>query len=131
MPPSAKKRSWAWAQPAEMLDVGHLDVQVEHVAVLLQDGLVAGAVVVLCRQVLGLRGIQALQVGGGQFLGAPHIGHFVHHRHRGLAQDGHAGGDDLVALRVFLEGEVGLVLPGDEHVALAVLHKGCGGAPGA
>ncbi len=78
---------------------------------------------------LRFRRIQVAQVGFRHFLGAMLLGVLVDHRHRRLRQDRDRGRDDveLVGAELVL-GEVGLVLPGDQHVAEAALGESGGGA---
>ena len=89
----------------------------------------AGPVEVLGDDLLGLVGVQVLQVGLGRGprLLAVHVG--VHHRDVRLGPDADRRVDEVqIALRL-PHFEVRLVLPGQVHVADPPLDEGGGGAP--
>ena len=74
-------------------------------------------------------GVQILQIGLGHGTRALFVDHLVHHGHRRLGQDGQRWHDDLEFLRTkLLERQIGLVLPGQQHIALAALHESHGRA---
>ena len=82
-------------------------------------------VVVLADQMLGLRGVEKLQIGLCRLARAVGVGIALHHRHRRLGQDADRGCHDVeLALAQFLLRQIGLVLPGQQHVADAALGEG-------
>jgi len=59
-------------------------------------------------------------------------GHLFDHRHRRLRQDADRRHDDLeLALAQFVDGQEGLVLPGQQDIADAALDEGGGRTTGA
>ncbi|MNS84121.1 hypothetical protein D3C72_1179340 [compost metagenome] len=83
------------------------------------------------RNVLTFFGVQVLQVGLGHGTRALLVHVLVHHSHSGFGQDGDRRGDHVELGAEFFFEQVGLVLPGDEHITLVALGKGDGGAAGA
>ena len=80
-------------------------------------------------QGLALRAIEELQVGLRHLAGALLVHHLVDHGHGRLGQDrqGRRHDLDLVGAQL-LDRQVGLVLPGQQHVAQATLHERVRGA---
>ena len=88
------------------------------------DGRVARAVKILRRDFLAFVGIKIFQILLRHFGRVMAFGIFVHHRHRRLGQNAQRRRDDFKLVRAeFLEREVRLVFPRQQHVADAALGK--------
>src|SRR5690606_1983935 len=91
--------------------------------------LVGGPVVIAGDDLLGLRGVQELEVGLRRRARALAVDVLVHHRHRRLGQDRQRRDDDVELVGPeFLQGQERLVFPGQQHIADAALDKRGGGA---
>src|SRR5690606_12510118 len=113
-----------------LVDTEQLDID-ELVGKLPGDLRVAGTVVVLGRQALRFIDVQVLQVALGGLACTLAVDVPVDHGHRRLGEDADRRHDDLeLALAQLLDRQVGLVLPGDEHIAQAALDEGVGRTPG-
>ncbi len=92
--------------------------------VLLGDGRIGRAVVVLRRDLLAFRRIEILQVVFRQLAGAVLVDDLVDHRDRRLGEDRGGGHDDFELVGAeLLHREQGLVLPGEQHVADPALRR--------
>ena len=88
-----------------------------------------GRKIVLGDQLLRLGRIEIVQIGLRRLARALGVDIAVDERDRRLGEDRERGRDDLeLILAEFLEGEKGVVLPGDQYVAQAPLGEGDGGA---
>src|SRR5690606_1606165 len=114
-----------------LVDTEQLDID-ELVGKLPGDLPVAGAVVVLGRQALGLVAIQMLKVGFSYSAGTLALDVLVDHGHRRLSQDTDRGHDDLeLPFAQLLDRQISLVFPGDEYITQAALDESVSGASGA
>ena len=115
-------------QPAAeqgIVDCYELGGQIALLSELFEDIRVRRAAAMLPGDSLALIGVDAIQELRRHLAGPP----LVRDRHRGLGQNGRGRGDNLELARALLDGKIGLVLPGQERVALAILHKRVGRAP--
>ena len=108
------------------LDGPQLDVQVKHIRILCKYLLICRAVSALSLKPLGFIAVQVLQILCADLLCSIVLCVVIDNRHTRLSQYTHRRINYLVILRVFLQGCYLLILPGYQHITLAILHK-CGG----
>ena len=130
MPPSAKCSACALVQPPNASSTvtslilgkrarsaGSADFGLARPVEVLGDDLLAG------------RRVEEIEIGLGHLAGAALVDHLVDQRDRRLGQDREGGHDDLELVGAeLLQGQEGLVLPGDQHVADGALGEGGGRA---